>query len=137
MLARIGIRVQLQSQPMTQLANLLSTTGADFYLWGWAPGNFDITNPLRELLSTQNGGGSNNFGRYSNPRLEELRGLIAGEPDPERRMALAHEALAIFQADVPIIPLHQEPQVFGVRDSVASFEMRAGEDVDLRFVRMR
>jgi peptide/nickel transport system substrate-binding protein len=43
----------------------------------------------------------------------------------------------IIREDVPIVPLHQEPQVFAVLDTVADFNMRVQEDVELRFVRMR
>jgi peptide/nickel transport system substrate-binding protein len=104
---------------------------------GWTPGNFDVVSPIRELLTMTDGGGTFNWGRYSNPRLEALRPLIGSETEDARRTALIREALTILRDDLPQIPLHQEPQVFGVRETVAEFGLRVQEDVDLRFVRMR
>jgi len=36
-----------------------------------------------------------------------------------------------------MIPLHQEPQIFGVRETVAELPLRVQEDLELRHVRMR
>jgi peptide/nickel transport system substrate-binding protein len=108
-----------------------------FYMIGWTPGNFDITNPVRELLSMEPGAGSNNWGKYSNPKVDELRAKIAVETNAAKRQALSSELWQVVKADTPIIPLHQEPQIFGLRDTVANFTMRAQEDVELRYVRMK
>lgn len=45
--------------------------------------------------------------------------------------------MQIVKDDVAYIPLHLEPQVFGIRDTVADYQLRALEDVDLRSVKMR
>jgi peptide/nickel transport system substrate-binding protein len=108
-----------------------------FYMLGWTPGNFDISNPLRELLTTTKGAGTFNWGRYSNPKVEELRDQIAVETDLAKRNVLSREALKLIVDDVPVVPIHQEPQVLGLLDTVAEFNMRVQEDVELRFVRMR
>jgi len=55
----------------------------------------------------------------------------------QTRQQLSAEAWKLIVADVPIIPIHQEPQIFGVLDTVAEFNMRANEDVELRFIKMK
>lgn len=137
MLARVGLQARLNAQAMTQFVNGGNAFNYSFWMLGWTPGNFDVSNPLRELLTLDDGGGAFNWGRYRNPRVEALRPQIVNETDQTRRTALIREALTLIRNDVPIIPLHQEPQVFGIRETVAEFQMRVQEDVDLRGVRMR
>lgn len=135
MLARAGINARLMAQPMTQHINQISlpNNNTSFYMLGWTPGNFDISNPLLELLTS----GSFNIGRYNNPRLAELRQLIVNETDAQKRTQLIREALTIFRTDLPLVPLHQEPQVFGVGQNVEDFVLHMQEDVRLSQVRMR
>jgi len=101
---------------------------------GWTPGNFDLTNPARELL----GEGSFNWGKFRDERMERLAAEIGTlSPDDPRRQELARQYWARFRELLPMIPLHQEPQVFAVRDTVADFQLRVQEDLELRGVRMR
>jgi hypothetical protein len=96
--------------------------------WAGRPDNWDVSNPLTELLGQ---GGSYNWGRYLNPRLEQLRPMIVNEVDQERRTGLIREALTIVRNDVPMIPLHYEPQVMGVLNTVEDFQLGIIEDVRL------
>lgn len=133
MMQRIGITIRLSTFPMGQFLQHAQAGEAPFYMLGWTPANFDITNALQELL----GPGTYNWGHYQSPKLEALRAQIQVETDMTKRNALAAEALGIVRADIPVIPLHQEPQIFAVRDTVASFRMMASEDVHLRYVTMK
>jgi peptide/nickel transport system substrate-binding protein len=143
MLTRVGIQARLNAMPMTQHVNTAGPTGnysSSMYMLGWTPGNMDLSNPLQELLAFQpeiRRGLANNWGRYNNPALNAITERFITETDTARRNQLAREALQITRDDVAYIPLHQEPQVFGIRDTVADFTMRRAEDVDLRYVTMR
>jgi peptide/nickel transport system substrate-binding protein len=137
MLARVGINARLNAMNFSQFIPAGQNGTFQFYMLGWTPGNFDISNPLRELLTTTKGAGTFNWGRYSNPKVEELRDQIAVETDLAKRNGLSREALKLIVDDVPVVPIHQEPQVLGLLDTVAEFNMRVQEDVELRFVRMR
>lgn len=133
MMQRIGINIRLTTMPMSQFVVRAEAGEAPFYMLGWTPANFDVTNALRELV----GPGSYNWEHYVNPKLNALREQIAVETDMTKRNALSAEALRIVREDIPLIPLHQEPQVFAVRDTVANFRMMASEDVHLRYVTMK
>ncbi|MBL8831792.1 MAG: ABC transporter substrate-binding protein [Rhodospirillales bacterium] len=137
MLARVGINIRLNAMNFSQFIPAGQNGQFQFYMLGWAPGNFDISNPLRELLTMTGGAGTFNWGRYQNPTVESLRDRIATETNMETRQILAVQAWKQIVADVPIIPIHQEPQIFGVLDTVGEFNMRANEDVELRFVKMK
>lgn len=134
MLQRIGIQARLNALPFGRFLQGGANNEYQFWMLGWTPGNFDITNPARELL----GEGSFNWGKFSddqmNAAMDQIRQLSAQDP---RRQELAGQYWARFRELLPMIPLHQEPQVFGVRDSVADFTMRVQEDLELRLIRMR
>jgi peptide/nickel transport system substrate-binding protein len=133
MLQRAGIQARLESIPFGRFLQRGANKEYMFYLLGWTPGNFDITNPGRELL----GEGSFNWGGFQDDRMAELLRQIAVETDQPKRQDLAGQYWARFQELLPMIPLHQEPQIFAVRDTVAELPLRANEDLELRHVRMR
>ncbi|MGG5810148.1 ABC transporter substrate-binding protein [Falsiroseomonas sp. CW058] len=134
MLQRVGIQARLNAVPFGRHLQGGGNGEYQFYMLGWTPGNFDITNPARELL----GEGSFNWGRFRDDQMNALaREIGTISPQDPRRQELAAQYWARFRELLPMIPLHQEPQVFAVRDTVADFTMRVQEDLELRHVRMR
>jgi peptide/nickel transport system substrate-binding protein len=134
MLQRAGIQARLNAIPFGRFLQGGANNEYQFWLLGWTPGNFDMTNPARELL----GAGSFNWGKFDDARMNELAAEIGTLPlDNPRRQQLAAEYWTRFRDLVPQIPLHQEPQIFAVRDTVADFTLRVQEDLELRYVRMR
>ncbi len=134
MLQRVGIQARLNSLPFGRFLQGGGNNEFQFWLLGWTPGNFDMTNPARELL----GEGSFNWGKFNDARMNELaREIGTISPQEPRRQELATEYWTRFRDLLPMIPLHQEPQIFAVRETVADFTMRVSEDLELRHVRMR
>lgn len=134
MLRRAGIEARLDAVPFTRFLQRGANREFQFWLLGWTPGNFDMTNPARELL----GEGAFNWGGFRDDRMAALAAEIGNTPpsDP-KRMQLARDYWTRFRELLPMIPLHQEPQVFAVRETVADFQLRVQEDLELRGVRMR
>ena len=142
MFKRIGIDARLNAQPMTQHVNTAGPSGgymSSMYMLGWSPSTVDSANPLTELMTFDDAKkrGANNWGRYTNPQVEKLTDGILIEGDTSKRNQMIKDALKIVQDDVGYIPLHLEPQIFGVRDTVSSFKVRVTEDVELRQVTMK
>jgi len=134
MLQRVGIQARLDAMPFGRFLQRGGAGEYQFYLLGWTPGNFDITNPARELL----GEGSFNWGRFRDEQMNALAAEIGTiSPDNPRRQELAAQYWARFRELLPMVPLHQEPQIFAVRETVADFTLRVNEDLELRNVRMR
>ena len=134
MLQRVGIQARLNAVPFGRFLQGGGNGEYQFYLLGWTPGNFDMTNPARELL----GEGAFNWGKFNDARMNELaREIGTISPQDPRRQQLATEYWTRFRDLLPMIPLHQEPQIFAVRETVADFAMRVSEDLELRHVRMR
>jgi hypothetical protein len=70
----------------------------------------------------EGGLGTLNYGRYSKPALDALIARTVSEPDDARREALLREAVAAAIADVALIPLHIQKNIWVTRRGVAYFE---------------
>ena len=125
MLARIGMKINLNAQPKTKyFAKVLQGGGYDtsFFLLGWTPGSFDSWNVLANMYRCRDEkgvGGNNNLGGYCNPKVEELTNRILVEPDKGKRDQMIKEAYQIGQEqDWGYVPLHQQALAWGVSKKV-------------------
>jgi peptide/nickel transport system substrate-binding protein len=121
MLARIGIKVDLNAQTKAKYFNkiLAPNYDSDFYMLGWTPATYDAHNVLYTLLSTRDGKrGEVNVGGYSNPALDALTEQIGIETDPAKRNAMLHQSIELLQKDLPTVPLHQQVIVWASKKSV-------------------
>jgi peptide/nickel transport system substrate-binding protein len=121
MLARVGIKVDLNAQTKSKYFNKILSPNydTDFYLLGWTPGTYDAHNVLYTLLGTRDGmRGEVNSSGYSNPGLDTLIDGIGVETDPARRTAMIRQSIEILQKDVATVPLHQQVIVWAAKQNV-------------------
>jgi peptide/nickel transport system substrate-binding protein len=125
MLARIGIKVNLNAQPKAQyFAKVLKSGGykTSFYLLGWTPGTLDSHNVLFDIMGCRDDAassrGESNLGNYCNKKLDALTDQILVEVDPAKRNGLIKQAFQIGFDDYGYIPLHQQSLAWGVAKSV-------------------
>lgn len=124
MLARIGVKVNLNAQPKAQyFAKVLKPGGykTSFYLLGWTPGTFDSHNVLNDIHGCRAEGttrGESNLGGYCNAKVDELTAKILGEADTAKRDAMIKEAYLITTGEYAYAPLHQQALAWGVGKSV-------------------
>lgn len=120
MLAKVGVKVNLNAQPKAQyFAKVLASGGYDtsFFLLGWTPGSFDSWNVLTNLHGCRDEkgkGGMFNLGGYCNPKVDMLAGQILVENDPAKRTGLIADAYKMTTDEVAYIPLHQQGLAWGV-----------------------
>lgn len=120
MLARIGVKVELQAQPKAKYFEKAGPTkkyDSSFNLLGWTPGSFDSWNVIANLASCRDAEGKGspfNYGGYCNPKVEELNKKVLVETDTEKRDDLIAQAYRIVHEDAGLIPLHQQALVWGV-----------------------
>jgi hypothetical protein len=67
MLQRVGIQARLNAVPFGRHLQGGANNEFQFWMLGWTPGNFDITNPARELL----GEGSFNWGKFNDQQMND------------------------------------------------------------------
>jgi peptide/nickel transport system substrate-binding protein len=119
-LARVGIKVNLQTETKNTYFPKILRRDTSFYLLGWTPSTTDAHDALYNLVATptDKGQGQFNLGAYSNPKVDELTARIQSETDEARRNAMIREAFKIHQDDVGHIPLHQQSLAWAVRSNV-------------------
>jgi peptide/nickel transport system substrate-binding protein len=120
MWARLGVKAHLTAQTKSKHFEKMLAGGSDIYMVGWATlPMLDAYSVLSALLHTPGGRlGAWNPGGYSNANIDKLTDAVAVELDPDKRKAMMTGALAIAKDDVAIIPLHQQPLAWAVRDGV-------------------
>ncbi|MCZ0811633.1 MAG: ABC transporter substrate-binding protein [Pseudomonadota bacterium] len=121
MWSRIGVDAKLTSQTPSKHFEKVLAGGADIFMVGWATlPMLDSYSVLSALLHTKGDRmGAWNPGGYSNPELDALTAKVAVELDLEKRDAMMSEALGIARDEVAMIPLHQQPLAWAVRDGVS------------------
>ena len=99
---------------------------ADVLFGEWLPeGNFDISNfawvgtpfPVssnQPIFSTDS---PQNYGKFSNPKVDELFTQAIAELDPAKAAELANQADQLLWDDMATLPLYQKPQLIGWRNT--------------------
>jgi peptide/nickel transport system substrate-binding protein len=125
MLARIGVKVNLEAESKATYFPKILSRNTSFYLLGWTPGTYDSHNPLNALMATPGTGGQGQFnlGSYSNPKLDALTDKIASETNDKARNAMISEAFKIHQDDIGHLPLHQQALAWGIRSNVSLVQL--------------
>ena len=124
MLARIGVKVNLNAQPKAQyFAKVLKPGGykTSFYLLGWTPGSLDSHNVLFDIHGCRGEGtnrGESNLGGYCNKELDALTDKILVEADTAKRDQLIKDAYTISTKEFAYVPLHQQALSWGVKLNV-------------------
>jgi peptide/nickel transport system substrate-binding protein len=125
MLARVGVKINLQAVPRAQFFAKVNSPiyNTPFYLLGWTPGTGDAHNVLNDLMHCRTADGSGgrgqfNNGGYCNAKVDDLTARVLVESDPAKRDAMILEAFKILHEDVGYIPLHQQALAWGVAKNV-------------------
>ncbi len=108
MLAQINVQVQVNITPEGLFYQKIQREDTSFYGLTWGVPTFDALYTLRAIMMTKDKAGalSWNFGRYSNPRVDELVGNVERETNADKRRGLIREAQQIHNAEFGHIPLY-------------------------------
>jgi len=118
MLARVGVVARVETMPMSVYTGRATKNEFSLALLGWGVSTGEASYPLRSLLATWNkekGFGPWNFGRYSNPKMDQLLEQALAAVDNARRESLLQEATRLAIADHGLIPLHYQVNTWAAR----------------------
>jgi len=120
MLAQVGIQIRLNTVPSAVFFRKLQQEDTSFYGLTWGVPTFDALYTFRGIMMTRAlaGGGSWNWGGYSNPRVDALIREVEAETAPARRIALIHEAQRMHNAEYGHIPLYHLMIPFAMKANV-------------------
>ena len=122
MLAQIGIRVTPNIVPQATYFPKIGKFDTSMYLLSWGTPTYDSLYSLQALLHTNagesSGKGDSNWGRYSNPKMDQLISQISVEGDLKKRDGFIRDALLLVSADLPVLALHQPLIPWAMRKNV-------------------
>jgi peptide/nickel transport system substrate-binding protein len=119
-LARINVKVNLQTETKVSYFPKILRRDTSFYLLGWTPSTNDAHDAMYNLMAspTDKGQGQFNLGSYSNPKFDELALKVQSETDPKKRDQYIREAFKIHHDDIGHLPLHQQALAWGFSNKV-------------------
>lgn len=121
MLARINIRVDLQTMPKAQYWQRFDERAGDIMMIGWQSDTQDSANFYEFLVMTpdpKKGYGQYNAGNYSNPEVDRLTLETQTMTDPVARAAALKKIERILYDDAALIPLHWQHLSWAARNNV-------------------
>lgn len=122
MWARIGVKTTVEAAAMPVFFSNAQNLKFSAYLLGWGPLTGETSNSLGSLLGTYNketAMGSTNYGRYSNPELDDLLAKASTELNDEKRSALLQRAGEVAAADYALLPIHFEHSAWAMKDTIS------------------
>ena len=130
MLSRIGVDVEVVTQPVSGYYGKLRKHEMTMALIGWAAMTGEASSVIGPALRK---GVRNNYGRWENPEFNQLIEGALGTVDMEKYDRLLKESVAVAMADVPIIPTHYQVACWASRKGL-EFTPRADESTLAEYV---
>ncbi|MCX7891601.1 MAG: ABC transporter substrate-binding protein [Burkholderiales bacterium] len=120
MLARVGVAARVEALPAAAYFPKARAGEFAVAMLGW--GSFSADLALRSLALTPDpdkGFGTWNWGRYSNPKVDQLVVQALATVDEGKREALAREAMTVAMREHAVIPLHHQMATWAMRKELA------------------
>jgi peptide/nickel transport system substrate-binding protein len=139
MLAQVNVKVKVNAMPRATYFAKIQNFDTSFYMLGWGVPTFDSQYAVQSLLRTvvpKTADGDYNFGKYSNPKVDQLIDRLKSETDTRKRAELAREISAIHQADFGHVPLHHQVIPWAMRSNV-SVVHRADNRLTVKWVKVQ
>lgn len=123
MLAKINVTLVLNIMPKSSFWGHIRvpTEQSSFIMSGWDVPSGDAGSMYGALFYTRDvkeGYGQVNRGSYSNPEMDALVDKADSSADINERDGYLQEATKILMADIPMIPVHYEQDIYAVRDGI-------------------
>lgn len=121
MLAKIGIKLDLQTMPKAQYWQRFDERAADIMMIGWQSDTQDSANFYEFLVMTpdqKTGYGQYNAGNYSNPEVDRLTIETQSMTDRKARSEALRKIERILYDDAAIVPLHWQHLSWAARKGV-------------------
>ncbi len=122
MWSQVGVNTKVNTMPRAVYFPKLEKNDTSMYMLGWGGGTTDAIFILQPVLATKNGKGDGdyNYGRYTNPKLDELLAKIKVNMTPDQRLDEIHAALLAHNAETNHIPLHRQVIPWAERSNVTA-----------------
>lgn len=122
MWAQIGVATRVNAMPRANFFPKIEKLDTSMYMLGWGGGAIDAIFILQPVLATYNGKGDGdyNYGRYTNPKQDDLIAKIKVDVNAPQRLDEIHAALAAQAAEINHLPLHRQMIPWAMRSNVTA-----------------
>ncbi|MDN3520338.1 ABC transporter substrate-binding protein [Halomonas ramblicola] len=120
MWARIGVETRVNARNASNHWQEALNGGSDIWMFGWATlPMLDSFSILSQVLSSPHDKyGAWNPGGYHNPEVDALIEKISVAQDEQERLSMIDQAFELSKADIPLLPLHQQPLIWATNDDI-------------------
>jgi peptide/nickel transport system substrate-binding protein len=121
MLTRVGIQTKVETMPMSAYLARARKLEFSFAMLGWGASTAEASSPLRAHLVSyipEKGWGEFAWGRYSNPKVDDLLDKALATIDDRAREKKIQEAVGIAMTELGIIPLHHQINTWATRKGI-------------------
>jgi peptide/nickel transport system substrate-binding protein len=138
MLARVNIRVNVNSMASPQFLAKGQRRDTSFYMLGWGSGSPDALFLLPRVFHGRDGrgDGDGNWGDYRDPELDAIIDRAKVEMDTGKRQELVRQAMRRVHDNVYYIPLHHRISPWAARANVEAVH-RANNHIHATSLRIR
>ena len=119
-LAEVGISTEIVQQEWGAYLNVLQQKQHDVFLLGWGLSVPDPDYAVAGLLESNAG---TNYTTFSEPELDEMLAKGRSLPDGEERAKVYRDMQLYINDQLPMIYLHNDEAIAGVRKVVKGFEV--------------
>jgi peptide/nickel transport system substrate-binding protein len=117
-LAELGIKSEIMQQEWGSYLQALQERTHDVFLLGWGLSVPDPDYAVAGLLET---GAGTNYTTFDDPKLNELLAKGRSTPDGDERAAIYKEMQIYINEQLPMVYLHNDESLVGVRTAVKDF----------------
>ncbi|KAA1031897.1 ABC transporter family substrate-binding protein [Pseudonocardia sp. EV170527-09] len=119
---QLGVTVTVA--PTDDLGTTLTAGDYDIMVFAWVQSPFPFGGAQQLWLSTS----GSNFGKYTNPKTDQLINAAASSTDKASAAQQLNEADKIILGDAYVLPLYQKPTLLATQNSVANVRGNATLD---------
>ncbi len=138
MWAQIGLKVNLNAQPLATYFPKVQRDDTSLYLLGWGVPTYDALYSIQALIRTrdgQPGNGSWNHGRFSDPDFDKVIDAVKLETNQDARRRLIAEFNKLYHERIPHIPLHHQVIPWATRSNI-DLVHRADNQLEVKWVKV-
>ncbi|MDT8911530.1 ABC transporter family substrate-binding protein [Amycolatopsis sp. PS_44_ISF1] len=112
--AQLGVKVNVSSTD--DLGTTTTTGDYDVIVFAWVSSPFPFGG-AKQLWGTGQG---SNYGKYTNPQVDNLMAEANTEPDQTKAATLLNQSDQLMSDDAYVLPLYQKPTFLAASDKIAN-----------------
>ncbi|MDN5918808.1 MAG: ABC transporter family substrate-binding protein [Pseudonocardia sp.] len=119
---QLGVNVTVE--PTDDLGTTLTSGDYDLIVFAWVQTPFPFNNAQQTFLSTS----GSNYGKYTNPKADQLMNEAASSTDAAGATAKLNQVDNLILPDAYVLPLYQKPTLIAAQNTVANVRGNATLD---------